>query len=216
MTHKLYLVRHAQSQANVDPTVLRDTLNADVELTRLGREQSQQMARALVNLVANETRVVLWQSPYRRALQTAEAIKAEFAARRLRLELLEKQSLYLAERQLGLLDTNGEYASTHAPELAHYRLHREQGGEFWARPPLGESPFDVCLRVDFFLKAVLPLHGRCTHILVAHDMTVRAIQMMALGLPAQAYSALSTPTNASVRLIDNGVDKGVVIDVSAA
>ena len=160
----------------------------------------------------DESEVQLWVSPYRRTQETARAVALAFSARKEGFTWQFKESLYLAERQFGLVDTHEEFTRTHSAEHAHYRLHVDQGFGFWARPPMGESPFDVCLRLDFFLKMVLPAQG--THVIVSHGMALRAIQMMELALPTSAYDGLPNPNNASVRLLQDGRDCGTLIEVA--
>lgn len=213
MTRKLYLIRHAQSQANVDRDMLYDTPNMDAGLTGTGERQAQAMAEALAPLLEQESSIRIWVSPYRRTLDTAAALGKRLTRFEGGSAWSMTQSLYLAERQFGLVDTHRNFVHTHSAEHEHYRMHVDQGFGFWARPPLGESPFDVCLRIDFFLKAVLPPSG--THVIVSHGMALRAIQMMELSLPVEAYDSLANPNNASVRLLENAEDKGILLDVAA-
>jgi broad specificity phosphatase PhoE len=215
MTRKLYLVRHAQSVANTEREALYHRANMAMGLTPKGHAQALRMADRLLEFLLPEKRVVLWVSPYQRAIETARAIKHVFNTSAIAFSWEERESIYLAERQFGLVDTHAGLADTHGAELDHYRLNHSQGFGFWARPPLGESPFDVCLRADFFLKSVLSRDADAAHVLVSHGMTIRAIQMMELGLAARKYDQMHNPTNASVRLLEDGVDRGEVIHVSS-
>lgn len=208
MTRKLYLIRHAQSLANIDREALFHTPNMDLGLSEEGIQQARAMAAFLVEELQGEQNVQLWVSPYRRTQQTAAALLAEWTSRPSLCSWQQHTSIHLAERQFGLVDTHPDFERTHGAEMQHYRMHQQTGFGFWARPPLGESPFDVCLRIDFFLKSILPPEG--THILVSHGMALRALQMMELGLSVSDYDTLPNPDNASVRRIRAGLDEGVL------
>jgi broad specificity phosphatase PhoE len=68
---RIYLVRHAQSEANAG---LTDAV--DCPLTELGRRQSAALAEALARVRVG----CVLSSPYRRCLETAEAIRAATGA----------------------------------------------------------------------------------------------------------------------------------------
>jgi len=74
---RLYLVRHAQGQDNVDPSA-----GGDAGLTGVGREQ----ARRLADRLARQGLDAVYSSPLRRALETAQAIAG---ASRLSITTLE-------------------------------------------------------------------------------------------------------------------------------
>ena len=70
----IYLVRHAQSQSNVNPFELHKTPNPSIQLTPTGLEQIQQTAEFFKKTLTNDN-VVVWNSPYQITRQTAKVIK---------------------------------------------------------------------------------------------------------------------------------------------
>ena len=123
---------------------------------------------------------------------------------------LEKESIYISERQFGLLDDYPKIEETHPSEVNHFNLHLQNKHDFWARPPLGESPFDMCLRIDFFIKSILLKDNSDIHVLVSHGASVRGFIMMYLDLAFEQYTEMQNPANASIQLIEDNTYKGLI------
>ena len=109
-----------------------------------------------------------------------------------------------------MLDDNEEAYLTHAKEHNHYKLHANSKHDFWARPPLGESPFDMCLRLDNFIRTVLTEKPYDNHVIVSHGAAIRGFITMKQKLSFEEYTAMPNPHNASISLIDGEEYKGVV------
>lgn len=205
---KIYLVRHAQSEANANYEVLRQKTNIAVHLTPKGILQAQEAGNVLSKELKDSLKIKVWNSPYNRTRQTAEHIKNALIKENIRFE--EEESIYISERQFGLLDDNAENHITHKKELDHYKLHKEFNHDFWARPPLGESPFDMCMRLDYFLRNVLIEEYCDAHVLVSHGAAVRGLITMKQKLPFEEYSKMANPPNGSIQLIDGKEYKGII------
>lgn len=204
----ILLVRHAQSESNVDVEVLTRKTNVAVNLTDVGRQQAIETANFLVSQNLSGS-IKLWNSPYERTRETAQSIADQLV----NFEIDKEESIYLTERQFGLVDDAKDYGVRKSEELAHYRLHKAHSHDFFARPPLGESPFDVCCRIDFFMKSVLENKkniGYDTHIIVAHGALIRAFVMMYLGKTYEYYRDMPLPKNASVHKLVDGVYLGEI------
>ena len=205
---KIYLVRHAQSEANADYSVLRKKTNIAVHLTHNGILQAQEAGKVLAQKLKEDSKIKIWNSPYNRTRQTSEKIKE--ALQQENISFVEEESIYISERQFGLLDDNAENRITHKKELEHYNLHKEFNHDFWARPPLGESPFDMCIRLDYFLRNILNEENYDTHVIVSHGAAVRGLITMKQKLPFEEYSKMANPPNGSIQLIDGNEYKGVI------
>lgn len=140
----IFLVRHAQSESNIDPNILKIQTNMSVNLSNVGTMQAKETAHFLYNNTAsNPDSVKIWNSPYTRTRQTAQAIKEHFIEQG--TSFSEEESIYIAERQFGLVDDAKDYHVHFPHEANHYNLHKESKHDFFARPPLGESPYDMCI-----------------------------------------------------------------------
>lgn len=193
---KVYLVRHAQSQSNVNVYELHKTPNPSIELTATGIEQAQQAGQYLSQ--NDFDKAVVWNSPYMRTRQTAKIIK-ETMKKSLSIE--ERESIYLSERQFGLVDDVVDYRHNYKDAINHYKMHTASKTDFFVRPPLGESPFDMAIRLDTFMKFEIQTSPEDLHVLVSHGAAIRGILMMTLGWPFEKYGDEPNPLNASARLI---------------
>jgi broad specificity phosphatase PhoE len=75
---------------------------------------------------------------------------------------------------------------------------------------LGESHFDLAIRLDFFLKTILASESHIeNHVVVTHGAAVRCLIMMQ---QKQNYdnAAFENPLNASFHLISNNIYKGQI------
>jgi broad specificity phosphatase PhoE len=176
------LVRHGQSVANVAEDhalasgrhelglAIRD---ADVELSALGRRQANALSEWVATAPGPWRPTVVFTSPYRRTLQTAEPTLSALG-----LSPLEDERL--RERDLGVFD-----GVTLAGMVANFPAEAERRarlGKFYYRPPGGESWADVVLRVRSFLN---DLRSSCADErpwLVTHLATILAFRAALEGL----------------------------------
>lgn len=201
MKSSIFLVRHAQSQSNVEPVLLQTRTNVGINLTEQGIKQAKETAEFILQALKNiDKPIKVWNSPYERTRETAQYIKN--CLKQHNISYTEEESLYIAERQLGLVDDVKNYSKSHPHEYTHYKLHTNEKKDFFVRPPLGESPFDVCMRLDFFLRCVLEAELDHHHIVVTHGACVRGLIMMHQKLPYEEYSNMSNPCNASVHSLN--------------
>ena len=120
---------------------------------------------------------VLLCSPYLRARQTAERVRAVMAAAgsdRPAPEMTLDERL--REKEFGILDrlTRNGIRSKY-PELAAQRGHV---GKFYFRPPGGESWCDVILRLRSFIEMVTREHRRERVLVVAHQVIVNCLRYL--------------------------------------
>ena len=156
----------------------------------------------------------MWVSPYKRARQTAELIRSKCS----RINDV-RENIHLVEQQFGLFDGMShegqlsEIQHKYPNEYAHYKKQEDFEGRFWARMPLGESRFDVALRVHqcfgtFHRDA--KKHDINTIVVVAHGLSIRAFVMQWLHLSPEWFEKEPNPKNCSIRLIEDGEDRGYI------
>lgn len=212
---EILLVRHGESEANVDLGLYRRQADHTIGLSARGVAQAQDVGRQLAAFcddVPGLWRV--WHSPYVRARQTAEEI---VSALDWQVDSV-REHILLGEQQMGLFDgLDDEYALRYPDEAEHYDRYQRFDGRFWARPPLGESRFDVAQRVHqafgtFHRDA--ERHGVERLIVVCHGTTLRAFVMMWCHLGVEWFEHEPNPGNCAVRWISDDVDRGYVLQPS--
>jgi 2,3-bisphosphoglycerate-dependent phosphoglycerate mutase len=202
----IYLVRHGQSMANVDKAIHSSTPDHAIPLSALGEQQATLAGSALQDLLAQEgvawnTRMRIWTSPYKRTRDTADLLQAELMPHFTNMD--RRENIMLCEQQFGLFDgiPDNEIPVRFPQEHAHYALAEKFEGRFWPRMPMGESRFDVALRVHqafgtFHRDA--DRHGIENIIVVCHGVVLRAFVMQWRHLPYEWFEAQKNPGNCDI------------------
>jgi probable phosphoglycerate mutase len=176
----LWIVRHGQSGG---PAV-RDL---DVPLSALGMEQAAALGRWFAGLPAEQRPTRVIASPYLRARQTAEQIALAGGLSDADAEVIADERL--REMDLGILD--GLSAPTIHERYPEQEALRHRMGEFYYRPPGGESWCDVVLRVRALTDA-MTLHAAGERILmVSHESVVLALRYVLEALTDEEMLTLS-------------------------
>jgi broad specificity phosphatase PhoE len=212
MKSNIFLVRHAQSQSNIDEQILKEQTNVGIHLTDTGIQQAKEVGDFIVsNYYSHLKPLKIWNSPYNRTRQTANEIKKQLKNNK--IHYIEEESIYIIERQFGLIDDAINYQKSHPVEYSHYLLHNKENKEFFVRPPLGESPFDMCMRLDFLLRCVISQEPEYQHIIVSHGAAIRGLVIMQEKLPYEDYFKIPNPSNASIHHLDaNNGYKGKIFE----
>ena len=213
---RILLVRHGESEGNVDPSVHRTMADHAIGLSDRGKAQAQRAGaqidecfRQTYGEPARSPRLRIWVSPYARTRQTADAI-CDAAGRWI---VDRREHILLCEQQFGLFDgvPDEELPVLYPAEHAHYDKLCRFEGKFWARMPLGESRFDVAMRVHQAFGTFQRDHqyqGIENLIVICHGVTLRAFVMMWCHLSPEWFEAEPNPPNCAVRLIEDGADCG--------
>ena len=208
---RIYLVRHGESQGNVDQKVHAEMADHAIPLSDRGREQAREAGRRIAEHLGEDPgHIRLWTSPYQRTRETADGIEqtcSQISDRR--------EHILLCEQQFGLFDgiSDEELPARFPAEHAHYSKQEAFEGRFWARMPLGESRFDVATRIHQAFGSIHrdnERHGIQNLIVVCHGVTLRAFVMMWCHLSPEWFEAEPNPGNCAVWLLDGGEDRGYV------
>jgi broad specificity phosphatase PhoE len=204
----------------------------DFELTYQGNEDARSAGQAIQQWyeqnrngyqVRQPGRIRVWTSPYTRTRQTAQMVydhlrwSSSFQNLPVEEQIDLKEHINLVEQQFGLFDgiPSDDLPIAYPAEHAHYDKCEQHGGRFWARMPLGESRFDVAIRVHQAFGTFHrdhDRHGIKDIIVVAHGVTIRAFVMMWLHREWEWFEHEPNPGNGSVRLLEDGVDKGYIYE----
>ncbi len=157
-------------------------------------------------------RIKMYNSPYRRARQTSQAIKNVMGG----LFTSCQEDVLLGEQSYG--NHNGlesdEYLTFFPKEAECYnQVKNSPGGKLFARAGQGESGLDVIIRLKLFimqLKEDSLEEGINDFIVVCHGNTMKLFTMAFCNFDPEWYDGEKTPGNCSVRLLDNKVDSGYI------
>jgi broad specificity phosphatase PhoE len=184
MTTDLYLIRHGESVANVEPII--GGMNGDAGLTERGREQAH-----LLELRLGVERLEaqwLYASTLPRAVQTAQ-----YVARALRLSVQADDAL----QELRPGDADGLSVDDWRTRYPGW------DGESFATPfqtfaPGGESWAGFLARAGAALTRLVTQHRDTTVVAVTHGGVVEASFYLSFGLGATGNRVGFTPGNTSI------------------
>jgi len=209
----IFLIRHGESVANVGDNYIKRIPDHLVSLTENGKEQARQNGQWLAaycrqkNIDLSKARI--WRSPFLRTRQTCDEFNKYLGIQDIR------EDITLTEQQFGLFDSMPEedWERLYPNEYAEYKRQCSNHGKFYARLPLGESPFDVAIRVHQFMGTIhrdLEKHGVDTLFIFTHGTTLRTFLMRWFHYSPEWYQAERNPKNCWIREIDGKQDLGYI------
>lgn len=184
----LWLVRHGQTDWNLER---RYQGHSDTPLNAAGLEQAARAAEVLaVEMLAGHRYAAIYTSDLQRARTTAEII-----GRRLGMTIHIDSRL----REVNL----GAWEGMIVTDIqARYPAEWEarQQDRLYARPPGGESTFDVAARVLPAVDDLMARHAGGSLILVSHGLALATVLCQAQGLPLESAREL-IPDNAQAQRV---------------
>ena len=210
---RIFLVRHGESEANVDHTVYRTVADHAINLSPRGKAQAHEAGQFLQQYeYLKGIHPRLWVSPYARTRQTADGLEegagSDFFFDR-------REHILLVEQQLGLFDgvLEEDRVRLFPSESEHFEKACRYSGRFWARPPQGESRFDVCQRIHQAFGTFQ--RDNAEYLVIAtHGTALRAFVMMWCHKPVEWFEFEPNPPNCAIRLIDGSRDCGYIFKPS--
>lgn len=209
----IFLIRHGESMANTGENYGPRIPDHAVSLTENGKQQAFQNGKWLKEY-CNENGIDLnkariWRSPYLRTRQTSEEFNKSLGITDIR------EDITLVEQQFGLFDSVPEedWGKLYPVEFAEYSRQKNNFGKFYARLPMGESPFDVAIRVHQFTGTIyrdLEKHGVDTLFVFTHGTTLRTFLLRWFHYSPEWYHEERNPRNCWIREIKDGQDLGYI------
>lgn len=220
----IFLIRHAESESNVDLSVHSHTPDPAIRLSPRGYKQAIQLGEALgpllltaSNQYRHPTRIMV--SPYRRTRETLEGIgigsrsnpSNNNASDMVKSAEKIHENIALREIEYGVFDgiTVEERPIKLPLEHACYQRHLDHEGWVYARMPLGESPADVVGRAKLVLHDIERAYRKGVKqlIIVSHSQTIRCIRMEMEEQSVQWLTEEPSPPNTSTHYYTfNGIN----------
>ncbi|GAA1126866.1 MULTISPECIES: histidine phosphatase family protein [Streptomyces violaceusniger group] len=192
---RIVLLRHGESEGNVDDSVYERVPDHALRLTDTGRRQAE-AAGGRLRATFGDERVSIYVSPYRRTHQTLKLLDLDPSRTRVREEPR------LREQDWG----NWQDREDVRKQMAY----RDAYGHFFYRFAQGESGADVYDRVDAFLDSLWRSFEDPAHppnvLLVTHGLTMRLFCMRWLHWNVAEFESLSNPGNGEMRTLLLGSD----------
>ena len=209
----IFLIRHGESIANNGSNYVKRIPDHLVTLSDLGKKQAREAGVWLANY-CKEKEICLdnariWRSPYCRTRQTSEEFNTSLNIPNIR------EDITLVEQQYGLFDSvpYEKWGEQYPKEFEEYERQINNYGKFYARLPLGESPYDVAIRVHQFMGTIYrdyEKHGVDTLFVFTHGTTLRAFLLRYFHYTPEWFHEEHNPKNCWIREIKDHVDYGYI------
>ena len=210
---RIFLIRHGESISNVGENYVNRVPDHLVSLTEKGKQQARENGEWLAKYCREHgvdmTKARIWRSPFLRTRQTCDEFNKSLNITDIR------EDITLTEQQFGLFDAipYEEWGKLYPNEYAEYQRQLANYGKFYARLPLGESPFDVAIRIHQFMGTIYrdyEKHGVDTLFIFTHGTTLRTFLLRWFHYSPEWYHEEHNPKNCWIREIDGNVDRGYI------
>jgi broad specificity phosphatase PhoE len=189
---RIILLRHAQSEGNVNKKIYTEKPDYALNLTELGKEQSRVAGEKINNVIGYED-TIAYVSPFYRTRQTFEQVKKYIRVVGIR------EDPRLREQ---------EWCGKLRPEGYDYGVEEERDafGHFYYRFHGGESCADVYDRMSTFLETLHRDFKKDDYpkntLIVTHGMTLRVFIMRWFHLTPEEFEYLRNPENAQFFILE--------------
>lgn len=185
---RIVLLRHGQSEGNVNRKVYENKPDYAVHLTEQGRRQAHDVGKFFKKLIGTEEGVKFYTSPFWRARETTAEVKKWFGVNQLHPVYEDPR---LREQEWG--HKTGESYSI------KYEQERDAYSRFYWRFPDGESCADVFDRISAFLNTLFRDFEKNDFpenvIIVNHGMSMRLFLMRWFHLTVEQFEIIKNPKN---------------------
>lgn len=205
---RIILVRHGQSEGNLDEKKYCTIADSKIRLTQSGLVQAEACGRAIRDTIEKASTEDDWQvyfyvSPYKRTLSTLKGIGRAFEKERI---LGVREEPRLREQDFGNFQEE--------TRMALVKDVRKQFGRFFYRFPEGESGSDVFDRVTSFLESLWrdidtyrlnrSHYTDLNLVIVSHGLTMRIFLMRWFKWTVEQFELLNNPQNCEIRVMQLG------------
>jgi broad specificity phosphatase PhoE len=191
--NRIILIRHGESEGNVDKNIYGQKPDYALELTDRGLEQAREAGLKLREIVGEES-VQFYISPYWRTRSTFEQVASQLRTEQFRFteepRIREQEWGHLREYEIG----------------KQIEQQRDRYGVFYYRLPDGESAADVFDRVSDFFGTLhrdfeKPHYPQNT-VIVTHGMAIRLFLMRWYHWTVEEFELLANPVNCELFVLE--------------
>lgn len=191
---KIILIRHGESEANVDHSLYMTVPDHKINLTKKGYKQAKQVGK-LISKILKKKRVNAYISPYKRTLQTWKGISSKLKNKKIREEFDPR----LREQQFKIFKTDEDRLEKFSEQKAFSKFYYRFGKG-------GESGADVYSRISTFLnelridRRVFNDNHDC--VIVTHNLALSSILMKLLKLSTDEFDQMPEIENCAPIVLD--------------
>ena len=195
--NRILLIRHGESQGNVDPNQYESVPDYALNLTPRGIEQAQQAGREIKGVLGEES-LYVYLSPYFRTRQTFQYLKSSIEANIVN----SIEDPRIREQDWGHF--------RHPNENEGIMRQRDGFSPFYYRIPDGESGADVYDRVSTFMETLFRDFKKKDYpqntLIVTHGLTLRLFLTRWFHWTVEEFESLRNPNNCQIVIMQKKTD----------
>lgn len=201
---RIFLVRHGESEGNIDKNLYATKPDYAYELTEKGRNQALEAGETIAQIIKAQG-AHFYCSPYWRTRQTylgiIEAINKSMARSQFNACIPLFHNFYEDPRL-----REQEWGTSFDKRNDNLENERDSFGHFYYRIPNGESCADVYDRISDFLNTLWREFEKPAYpenaIIVTHGMTMRLFLMRWFHMTVEEFELLANPKNCGIFQLD--------------
>jgi broad specificity phosphatase PhoE len=195
---RILLVRHGQSQGNVDEEAYHTIPDWLIPITDKGKEQAVEMGKTIKEIIKDEP-LYIYYSPYLRTRQTMCAM----------MESLSENRIYGIREEPRI--TEQQFGNFQNKEMNNYKKEKDSFGRFYYRFPSGEAGLDVYNRVTSFIGSLFREWYSHTNdeefsntnvIIVTHGLSLRLFIMRWFHFTVHQFEKSINPSNGAIIIME--------------
>lgn len=194
--HRIILIRHGESEGNVDRGRYLTIPDYALNLTPSGIEQAQQAGNEIKEILGSET-VYVYVSPFSRTRQTFQYLRSSIEEN----IATTIEDPRIREQDWGHL--------RHPDENEEIIRQRDGFSTFYYRIPDGESGADVFDRVSTFLETLYRDFNKKDYpqntLIITHGLTLRLFLMRWFHWTVEEFENLRNPRNCQIVVMQQNV-----------
>jgi len=196
MLKQVFLVRHAQSEEDIDPVVHGRVPDQRISITSTGKKQVLRLVEILTPKISTHKRIKIITSPSNRAGQTMSLFCSHFP--------LTYFNVFFESCIRNLNWGNVDEITIKEIEQERYRA-----GVLYFRFPGGDYTPDFVRDIEYFVKKLRgegkeDKHPECV-IIFTHGFALRVVAKIFLEISDEDFRSLANPPNCYVATIDLAV-----------
>lgn len=194
---RIILLRHGESQGNIDDNAYVKTPDWKVSLTEKGRQQAFDAGKQLQQIIGDSGQVFFYYSPYKRTTQTLEEMCQHLKDEQM---VSVREEPRISEQQFGNFQN--------VQEVLNCKNERHKFGRFYYRFPSGEAGLDVYSRVSSFITTLVRDCHQYSHaghdlnrmnvVIVTHGLALRLFLMRWFQFSVEEFDDSTNPENAQL------------------
>lgn len=193
MLKQIFLVRHAQSEEDVDPNIRNGVHDSRIAITSTGKSQVENIAKILYPKISGYKHIKIVTSPSNRAYQTMSLFCSYFPA--ISFEVVREKCI-----------KNLNWGNVDETTLKEVEQERYRVGVLYFQFPKGDNTSELVKRIEKYIERLIrdghdETYSECV-IIFTHGFALRIITKALLNMSDEEFRYLSNPPNCYVATVN--------------